>query len=65
MAVRSCALAVDGSATLVEDVGSGLAVVPLRIRLGDSDFVDNGDPGGYAAFYHALRDGGTPSTSTP
>ena len=56
---------VDGGAVLVEDLSNGIAVVPVRIRLGDADFVDSGDPEEYAAFYQRLRDGAVPGTSTP
>ena len=62
---RPCALAVDGSAALAEDVGRGLAVVPLRIMIGDAEFVDDGHTDAYAGFYQELRRGGTPTTSTP
>ena len=62
---RPCALAVDGSAALAEDAGRGLAVVPLRILIGDAEFVDDGRTDAYASFYGELRRGGTPTTSTP
>jgi len=39
--------------------------VPVRITLGDVEFVDTGDSLGYAAFYSKLRSGAVPSTSTP
>jgi DegV family protein with EDD domain len=58
-------LVVDGSAALVERPERGLTVVPVRIRLGAEEFVDNGDPDTYARFYERLRAGDPPVTSTP
>lgn len=65
MSARPCALVVDGSAAMVEDLERGLAVVPLHIQVGEHEFVDDGHTNSYAAFYHELRQGGTPTTSTP
>ena len=65
MMTQPCALAVDGSAALAEDAGRGLAVVPLRILIGEKEFVDDGHTDAYAGFYQELRRGGTPTTSTP
>ena len=62
---RPCGIAVDGSAALTEDTEHGLAVVPLRIMLGETEFIDSGDTAGYASFYDELRRGGVPATSTP
>lgn len=62
---RPCALIVDGGAALPEDLGNGRAVVPVRITLGDVEFVDTGDSLSYAAFYAKLRAGAMPATSTP
>ena len=50
---------------MVEELDRGLAVVPLRIRIGDREFVDDGRTDTYALFYEELRRGGTPITSTP
>ena len=60
-----CGLVVDGSAALAGDPGHGLAVVPLRIVIGDQEFVDDGHTDAYASFYMKLRDGAAPTTSTP
>jgi DegV family protein with EDD domain len=65
MSARRCGLVVDGSAALVEDLGRGIAVVPLHIQVGDREFVDDGNTDSYATFYRELREGGTPATSTP
>jgi DegV family protein with EDD domain len=65
MSTRSCGVVVDGSAAMVEDGSRGLAVVPLRIHVGDHDFVDDGHTNAYATFYHELRQGGAATTSTP
>jgi len=62
---RPCALAVDGSAALLEDLQSGLAVVPLRIMLDGDEFLDDGRSDAYASFYERLRRGANPTTSTP
>ena len=65
-ATRPCGLAVDGSAALIEDIGSGLAVVPLHILIGEQEFIDDGHTDTYASFYRALRESGVgPTTSTP
>jgi DegV family protein with EDD domain len=60
-----CGLVVDGSAALVEDRAHGLAVVPLRIVIGNEEFVDDGHTDAYTSFYTRLRDGAIPITSTP
>ncbi|MGH7685328.1 MAG: DegV family protein, partial [Candidatus Dormibacteria bacterium] len=65
MSARPCGLVVDGSAAMVEDLEHGLAVVPLHIQIGEHEFVDDGHTDSYAAFYRELRQGGTPTTSTP
>lgn len=65
MSVRPCGLVVDGSAALVEDLARGVAVVPLHIQVGDHEFMDDGHTDSYAPFYHELRQGGNPTTSTP
>ena len=65
MSARPCGLVVDGSAAMVEDLEHGLAVVPLRIHIGEREFVDDGRTDSYGAFYQELRRGGTPTTSTP
>ena len=65
MSALRCGLVVDGSAALIEDTGHGLAVVPLHIQIGAREFVDDGNTDSYAAFYRELRQGGTPTTSTP
>jgi DegV family protein with EDD domain len=62
---RPCALVVDGSAALSEDLTQGLAVVPVTISLGDVRFVDHGDGGAFDRFYELLRSGEMPTTSTP
>jgi len=65
MTARPCGLVVDGSAALVGDPGRGLATVPLRIVIGDREFIDDGRTDAYASFYARLRDGAAPITSTP
>ena len=65
MSALRCGLVVDGSAALIEDTDHGLAVVPLHIQIGEHEFVDDGNTDAYAAFYRELRQGGTPTTSTP
>lgn len=65
MNARPCGLVVDGGAAMIEDLERGLAVVPVRITMGDTDFVDAGDSTEYASFYAHLRSGALPSTSTP
>ncbi|MBV8302233.1 MAG: DegV family protein [Candidatus Dormibacteraeota bacterium] len=65
LTARPCGVVVDGSAALPEDLDSGLAVVPVRIRIGDQEFVDCGDANQYALFYERLRAGEAPITSTP
>ena len=55
----------DGGAALPEDLERGLVVVPQRIRVGRSSFVDDGNIDAYAGFYALLRGGGVTATSTP
>jgi fatty acid-binding protein DegV len=51
MRARPCALVVDGGAALQEDADNGLAVVPIRVRIGGEDFVDDGRVSRYPGFY--------------
>jgi DegV family protein with EDD domain len=65
MTVRDRALVVDGGAALQEDLERGVVVVPQRITVGQREFIDDGNPEGYADFYALLRGGGVTATSTP
>jgi DegV family protein with EDD domain len=65
MTLRDRALVVDGGAALQEDLERGIAVVPQRITVGLSEFVDDGSTEKYAGFYALLRGGGASATSTP
>jgi fatty acid kinase fatty acid binding subunit len=65
MTYRPCALVVDGGAALEEDIDNGLAVVPIRVRIGSEDFVDDGRVSRYPGFYEELRAGRPTATSTP
>ena len=62
---RPCALVVDGGAALTEDPSRGVFVVPVRIGLDGSDFIDAGETKSYSDFYQRLRAGAVASTSTP
>ena len=55
----------DGGAALQEDLERGIAVVPQRITVGLSEFVDDGSTEQYPGFYAQLRAGGVTATSTP
>ena len=63
--VRDRALVVDGGAALQEDLERGLVVVPQRVTVGRSEFVDDGNTEAYPAFYALLRGGGVTATATP
>src|SRR5579884_4318031 len=65
MTTRPCAVVVDGGAALPEDLAHGVAVVPVRITIGDAEFVDDGGSVDYSRFYERLREGQVPHTSTP
>ena len=56
---------VDGGAALREDLERGVVVVPQRITLGRSEFIDDGNTEAYPGFYSLLRGGGVTATSTP
>ena len=62
---RPCALVVDGGAALTEDPSRSVFVVPVRIGLDGSDFIDAGETKSYSDFYQRLRDGAVASTTTP
>ncbi len=59
------AIVVDGGAALPEDLERGVVVVPHHITVGTTEFIDDGSPDSYAAFYRLLRAGGTTATATP
>ena len=63
--MKDRALVVDGGASLQEDLERGLIVVPQRITVGGTEFIDDGNIEAYAAFYALLRGGGVTATSTP
>jgi DegV family protein with EDD domain len=63
--LKDRALVVDGGASLQEDLERGLVVVPHRITVGGTEFIDDGNIEAYAAFYTLLRGGGVTATSTP
>ena len=63
--MRNRALVVDGGASLQEDLERGVVVVPHRITVGGTEFIDDGNIAAYAAFYALLRGGGATATSTP
>jgi DegV family protein with EDD domain len=63
--LRDRALVVDGGASLQEDLERGLVVVPHRITVGGTEFIDDGTIDAYPAFYTLLRRGGATATSTP
>ena len=65
MTHRDRALVVDGAAALQEDLEHGIVVVPQRITIGGTEFVDDGSTDSYEAFYRLLRAGGVTSTATP
>jgi DegV family protein with EDD domain len=65
MTRRDHALVVDGAAALQEDLEHGIVVVPQRITIGGTEFVDDGSTDSYEAFYALLRAGGVTSTATP
>ena len=56
---------VDGGAALREDLERGVVVVPQRITVGRSEFIDDGNTEAYPGFYSLLRGGGVTATSTP
>ncbi|MHB8488327.1 MAG: DegV family protein [Candidatus Dormibacteria bacterium] len=63
--MRDRALVVDGGAALREDLERGVVVVPQRVTVGRSEFVDDGNTAAYPAFYALLRGGGVTATATP
>ncbi|HKS00021.1 MAG TPA: DegV family protein [Candidatus Dormibacteraeota bacterium] len=65
MSIHRCAVVVDAASGLHEDAARGLHVVPMRIRMGDGEFVDDGIAEHYPDFYRRLRAGEVPATSTP
>jgi DegV family protein with EDD domain len=65
MTLRDRALVVDGAAALPEDLEHGVVVVPQRITVGGTEFVDDGSTDSYEAFYRLLRAGGVTATATP
>ena len=65
MTRRDRALVVDGAAALQEDLDAAIVVVPQRITVGDTEFVDDGSTGAYGGFYSLLRRGEVTSTATP
>ena len=65
MTARPCALVVDGGAALEERLDHGVAVVPVRIRIDEQDFVDDGRTHRYPGFYRELRPSQNVATSTP
>jgi DegV family protein with EDD domain len=65
MTLRDRALVVDGGAALPEDLERGIVVVPQRITVGGSEFIDDGRSETYHDFYRQLRAGAATATSTP
>ncbi len=65
MTRRDRALVIDGGAALQEDLGHGIVVVPQRITIGGTEFVDDGSTGAYSDFYSLLRRGEVTTTATP
>lgn len=65
MSSNRCAVVIDAGAGLSEDPQGAIHVVPMRIRMDDGEFVDNGNSECYPDFYRRLRDGAVPATSTP
>lgn len=65
MTARDHALVVDGGAALEENVDRGVVVVPQRISVGATEFVDDGRTETYQQFYRLLSSGATTATATP
>lgn len=65
MTLRQCAIVVDAGAALPEDLDHGVVVVPQRITVGATEFIDDGRTDSHVAFYRLLRGGGATATATP
>jgi DegV family protein with EDD domain len=65
MTFRKRAIVVDGGAALPEDLERGVVVVPQRITVGRTEFIDEGTTETYDDFYRLLRTGATTATATP
>jgi DegV family protein with EDD domain len=65
MTFRQRAIVVDGGAGLPEDLERGVVVVPQRITVGATEFIDDGSTDSYEGFYRLLRTGGATATATP
>lgn len=65
MTLRKRAIVVDGGAALPEDLEHGVVVVPQRISVGGTEFIDDGTADAYEDFYRLLRTGVATATATP
>jgi len=65
MTGRDRLLVVDGGAALKDDLERGVVVVPHRVSVGGTEFVDDGSTERYQEFYTLLRGGATTATGTP